>query len=97
MLTGGEAAAHCLQAVEVRGDGEAGGAGLLALALISFCNFVNSRFSAANSRAVGGGADAVAAAATGGEGGGGGGGKSEERGRSESESSICSRYFLAFA
>ena len=87
-MTGGISAAHCLQAVEVRGDGEAGGAGLLALALISFCNLVNSLFSAANSSAVGGGADAVAAAATGEGISGGGGGKSEERGRSERESSI---------
>ena len=92
----GEAAAHWRHAVEVRVEGDA----LVDVSLsMVFCNLANSDFNAANSRAVGEGADAVAgaAAATGEGGGGGAGGKREERGRSERESSFCSKYFLAFA
>ena len=57
----------------------------VSLSLRAFCNFANLAnwdFNAANSRAVGGGADADEGV------GGGAGGKREERGSSESESSI---------
>ena len=74
-------------------------AGEVSLSLSALCILIlaNWELSAANSIAVGGGAVVDAAAATSDGVGGGAGGKREERGRSESESSICSKYFLAFA
>ena len=86
MLTGGKAAAHWRQALEVRGTAGVDAAGLLARALSSFCSLVNSFFSAANSIAVGGGADTVTAAATG-ELVGKTGGKRSARGKSVIERS----------
>ena len=89
MLTGGDAAAHCLHGVEVRGDCDwTESAGEPALVVSSFWSLASWFFRAANSDAVGGGADAVAAAATDVGAGGGEGGKREERGRFERESSI---------
>ena len=91
VVNGGIAAAHWRQLLEVRvggGDALVDTAVEVSLSLRVFCNLANWDFNAANSSAVGGGADAVAAAATGEGVGGGAGGKREERGRSESESSI---------